>query len=133
MSAKKSPIILTKTSTPFWDGIAKQKLLLQYDPAVNRYQFYPRPISLYSASINMEWRESSGRGTLVAFTLTRFPALGFEEELPYIEGIISLREGPRIFSLIRNISFNSLKVGLEMQVAFDDLNKLFYFIPYDKS
>lgn len=117
MSAK-PPIILNRTSAPFWEAVRQHKLLLQYDPKAKRYQFFPRPISLHSDSAALEWREAKGTGTLVAFTLTYFPAPGFEAELPYLEGLIQLDEGPRIFAPIANSTYETLKVGMRMRVRW---------------
>ena len=94
----KPPVIETHTTAPFWEGVRKRKFMLQYDPKAERYQFFPRPISLHSDDGALEWRESKGAGVLAAFTLTYFPAPGFQAELPYLEGLVQLDEGPRVFA-----------------------------------
>ena len=119
MSAK-APIIENSTSAPFWEGVRKRKLMLQYDAKSQRYQFFPRPISLTSNDGALEWRESKGSGALVAFTLSYFPAPGFEAELPYLEGLIQLDEGPRVFAPIAHARYEALKVGMRMRVCWPD-------------
>jgi len=116
--SSKPPIVENITSAPFWDGVRKHKLMLQYDAKSQRYQFFPRPVSLYSNDGALEWRESKGTGTLVAFTLTHFPAPGFDAELPYLEGIIQLDEGPRVFAPIAHARYEALKVGMRMRVCW---------------
>jgi uncharacterized OB-fold protein len=118
--SKKSPIVETNTSAPFWEGVRNRKLMLQYDAKSQRYQFFPRPISLYSNDGALEWRESNGTGVLVAFTLSYFPAPGFEAELPYLEGLIQLDEGPRVFAPIAHARYDALKVGMRMRVCWPD-------------
>jgi len=108
----------SRLTAPFWDAAAQQQLLLQFDPATGRYQFYPRPLSLFSDSGRLEWRESSGRGTLVAFTVVHSPAKGYENEAPYLAGIIRLDEGPRFFARIVNADAASLRAGQRMRVAW---------------
>lgn len=66
----------------------------------------------------LDWRESKGTGTLVAFTLTHFPAPGFEAELPYLEGIVQMDEGPRVFAPIAHARYEALKVGMRMRVCW---------------
>lgn len=117
MSAK-PPIVENNTSAPFWEGVRKRKLMLQYDAASQHYQFFPRPISLYSNHGALEWRESNGTGQLVAFTLTHFPAPGFDAELPYVEGIVQMDEGPRVFAPIAHARYEALKVGMRMRVCW---------------
>lgn len=110
--------IVTDTARPFWDGIAQQRLMLQHDPRSGRFQFYPRALSLWTEG-PLEWREASGEGTLVAFTLTHFPAPGFTDRLPYLQGLVRLDEGPRIFSNLSGTTLQDLQVGQRMRIAFD--------------
>jgi uncharacterized OB-fold protein len=44
----------------------------------------------------MESRELSGNGTVYSYTRTHSPADAFEEESPYLIGVIELDEGPRV-------------------------------------
>jgi uncharacterized OB-fold protein len=113
----KPPITINDTSEPFWAGVARHELLLQYDPASQRYQFYPRPISLYSTTA-LEWRAARGTGTLVAITKTHFAAPGFTDELPYLEGLIALDEGPRLFAPIVGTELAGLSPGQRMRVVW---------------
>lgn len=117
MSAKPS-ITINNTSAPFWEGVKNRRLMLQYDTKAGRYQFFPRPVSLYTSDGTVEWRESKGTGVLAAFTLTHFPAPGFDAELPYLEGIVQLDEGPRVFAPIANGRYEDLKVGMRMHVCW---------------
>ena len=120
MKKPKPEIRPTDLSRPFWDGVAARRLLLQYDPVAQRYQFYPRPLSLFSDGRALEWRAASGRGTLVAQTLCHAPAPGFEEEVPYILGLIRLEEGPRIFARIVNAEYGALAIGQAMRLVWDE-------------
>jgi uncharacterized OB-fold protein len=128
MSKSKPPITITDTTAPFWEGVKHQRLMLQYDLQSQRYQFYPRPLSLFSEGPT-EWREASGFGTLVAFTLTHFPAPGFDAELPYLEGLIKLDEGPRIFSPLTGASLHELIVGQRMRIVYGVGGHVFQFQP----
>ena len=119
--SSKPPIIETITSAPFWEGVRRHRFMLQYDPKVQRYQFFPRPVSLYSADSALEWRESKGTGLLVGFTLSYFPAPGFDAELPYLEGIVQLDEGPRVFAPLAHARYEALNVGMRMTVCWPEL------------
>jgi uncharacterized OB-fold protein len=127
---KKAPVIVTRTSAPFWEGIGARRLLLQFDRSTGRHQFYPRPLSLSSEG-PLTWREATGEGTLVAFTRTHFPAPGFEQQLPYLEGLIRLDEGPRIFAPITGTTMEQLAVGQRVRVHFPDGDDAhpFEFVP----
>ena len=112
-------LIVTETTKPFWDGIAQGKLLLQYDPRCGRYQFFPRTLSLWTEG-PLEWREASGLGTLVAATLTHFPAPGFTDRLPYLQGLVRLDEGPRIFANLTGAALAELQPGRRMRIVYGE-------------
>lgn len=113
-----NPVIENRTSAPFWAGVREHRLMLQYDPVAKRYQFYPRPISLYGASTELEWKEASGEGSLAAFTLTHFPTPGFEAITPYIEVLVQLDEGPLLFAPLQGASYEELSVGQRVRIAW---------------
>lgn len=115
----KPPLVICRTSQPFWEAVKARRLLLQYDSSAKRYQFFPRPISLHSTT-PLEWRLARGSGVLVAFTLTHFPAPGFKDELPYFEGLIRLDEGPRIFAPLMKPSGAPFEIGQRMQVVWPE-------------
>ena len=121
----------TNLSQPFWTAIGQRQLLLQYDPVARRCQFYPRPLSLFGTAGALEWRPSSGRGKLVAQTLCHVPAPGFEDEVPYLLGIIQLEEGPRIFARIVNAGTGGIAVGQRMRLAWDEssADRMYRFEP----
>lgn len=114
------PVVENKTSAPFWAGVRAHKLMLQYDADAGRYLFYPRPIALNAAGSRLEWRESNGRGALVAFTLTHFPTQGFEGITPYVEVLVQLDEGPRIFAPLQGRDYDALAVGQRVRVAWPE-------------
>ena len=103
----------------FWDAAKEHRLVLQYDPVARRHQFFPRPMSLYGTA-PLEWKEASGRGTLVAVTLCRTPAPGFEGEVPYLIGLVKLEEGPRVFAQLVNTAPDEAKIGGAMRLVWDD-------------
>lgn len=111
-------IRMTGLSKPFWDGVAEQRLLLQYDPVARRHQFYPRPVSLFGAT-PLEWREASGYGELITFTECRSPAKGFEGLGPYLVGVVHLDEGVKFFTRIVNATFDTITIGQRMHINWD--------------
>lgn len=124
----KPQLIVTDTTRPFWDGIAQRKLMLQYDRRAGRWQFYPRALSLWTEG-PLEWREASGLGTLAAFTRTHFPAPGFSDKLPYLQGLVRLDEGPRLFANLTGAAFETLRVGQRMRIVFGEDDSPFQFRP----
>ena len=119
MSESRTPIVETDLTRPFWQATKQRRFLLQYDPKADRYQFYPRPLSLYSTA-PLVWREVKGEGTLIAHTLCHTPAPGFAALTPYILAIVQLAEGPRVFARVADAKYEELKVGQKMRIVWGD-------------
>jgi uncharacterized OB-fold protein len=108
---------ISDIGAPFWQGLRERRLLLQCDSASGRAQFYPRPQSLYSEA-GAEWREASGQGKILAFTLSRVAPPGLESLVPYPLALVQLQEGPRMLARI-NAPYDSLRPGMAVQVDWD--------------
>jgi uncharacterized OB-fold protein len=119
MSDKRPIIYQTALTRPFWQATKERRFLLQYDAQADRYQFYPRPISLYSKA-SLEWREAAGEGVLIAQTLCHTPAPGYSALTPYILAIVQLKEGPRVFARVIDAKYDDLKIGQKMKIAWGE-------------
>jgi len=104
---------------PMWDAARQGKLLLQYDRKAGKYQFFPRPLAIYSGSDEVEWREASGRGKLYAWTLVHVPLRGLEDVAPYVSAAVELDEGVRLMARIVDCDPKTLKPGMRVRVAWD--------------
>ncbi len=112
----------TRTTRPFWEGANDGKLLLQYDTGAGKYQFWPRPTSIHSATGTLEWRAASGRGTLFAKTTVHVPARGFEDLAPYTLAAVDLEEGVRVVGRLVGIAPEDAKHGMKLRVCWEKLS-----------
>ncbi len=120
--AKTRPAPLpSRTTQFFWDAAREGKLALQYDPVAERYQFWPRAISVVTGRRNLEWRTVSGRGHVYSYTVTHVPAPGFEDRVPDVVGLIELEEGVRILANMINVEPADMKTGMPVKVAFEKI------------
>ncbi len=108
----------TDVAEPFWAGVRERKLMLQFDAASGRAQFYPRPQSLYSEA-GVQWRQASGRGAIVALTKSRVvpPALG--ERVPFALALVKLEEGPRMLARIL-APYEQLSIGQAVEITWEE-------------
>lgn len=114
-------------SRPFWDGIAERKLVLQYCRDAQRFQHYPRPVSVFTGRRNnLEWREVSGLGTIYAVTIMRVPGLGYAGKPPYTVATVTLDEGVRMLAQIVNSAPEAAAVGMRVRVAWMPLGEGVY-------
>lgn len=111
----------TRTTGPFWEGAARGELMLQYDPATRAHQFWPRANSVRSGKRNLKWRAASGRGTLYSYTVTHVPAAGFEDETPYVVGLVELDEGVRVIGNVRDASEDEVAIGMRLKVVWEKI------------
>jgi len=122
----------TIESKPFWDGLKEGRLLIQRCADCGTLRHYPRPMCSECRSLESDWAEVSGRGTIYSWTETHHPFhIGFRGELPYILATVALEEGVRIQSQVLGASLDQLKVGMPVTTvlvaATDDL-----VLPYFK-
>ena len=121
----------TNITQPFWDGINEHKFLLQYDSVADKFQFYPRGLSVHTGKQDLEWREVSGKGTIYSYTETVIPARGFEGEEPYMIVAVNLEEGVRIMSLLHNCPNESVKIGMPVRLCWDKINDDFEYFAFE--
>lgn len=105
-------------SKSFWDGAKDKKLMLQYCPKAGKYQFYPRPVSVYTGSRELEWREASGKGKIYAFSLSYKAPPPFKDVQPYVVATVELDEGVRILTNIVNCDPKALKIDMPVRLTW---------------
>lgn len=122
----------TPTTQPFWDGAREGELMLQYDPATRKHQFWPRANSVCSGKRNLRWRRASGKGTLYSCTVTHVPTAGFDGKAPYVIGLIELDEGVRIIANLKDVAPENAEIGMRVKVVWEKIGEdgaYFAFVP----
>jgi hypothetical protein len=87
------------------------ELAYQWSPAANRAVFYPRVVCPFSGSDRLEWRVSSGLGTVYATTVTH-P----REGAPYNVALIDCDEGFRLMSRVEEIAPDGARIGMRVRL-----------------
>ena len=122
----------TPTSEPFWTGLAAQQIRLQQCDDCAGWVYYPRSHCPHCLSPNLTWQDISGEGTLYSFTVAKQPtAPQFSGEEPQLIGVVELKEGVRLNTVMVNVSPEDLKVGMRVKPVFFQLadTTLLYFEP----
>ena len=110
----------TLETQPYWDGLNEGRLRLQRCADCGKIRHYPRPMCDSCWSMNADWADASGKGTVHSWTITHYafhPAL--KGDLPYILLTVDLPEGVRMNAQARGIDASALRVGLPVVVTFD--------------
>jgi uncharacterized protein len=92
--------------------LGEGRLAFQHCTGCGRAVFYPRVLCPYCGSTSLEWRESSGRGTVYAAT-----AIYHRDREPHNVALVDLDEGFRIMSRVEGIAAEEVQIG--MRVSFE--------------
>jgi hypothetical protein len=110
----------TLETQPYWDGLNEHRLRLQRCADCGKVRHYPRPVCDACYSMNVDWIDASGRGTVHSWTITHYAFHpGFKGDLPYALLTVDLEEGVRMNARARGIDAASLRVGLPVKVEFE--------------
>ena len=113
-------------SAPFFDGARAGKLMLQHCRACDGWSFPVRERCPHCFAAKLQWRQSSGRGTLYTFAIMyQVMNPGFASSAPYNVAQIDLEEGVRMVSNVDGIANDALRIGMKLEVFFDDVGDNF--------
>lgn len=108
-------------SQPFWDGLARHEVWIQYSPSLDRYIFYPRVLAPGTLADDLVWRQIPGTGTLVSFTVAQRPvAPQFADAVPQLLAVVAFDEGPRLATELVDVDTDSVRIGMRVRPVFAD-------------
>jgi uncharacterized protein len=111
----------TPTSRPYWDGLTRHEVWIQFSPSLDSYVFYPRILAPGTLADDLEWRQISGAGTLVSFAVAERPvAPQFADAVPQLLGVVAWDEGPRFATELVDVEPSRLRVGMPVVPVFTD-------------
>ena len=115
---------VTDVTVDFWEATKEGRLLVQYCGACDSAIFYPREVCPTCLSADsLEWRPSSGKGTVYAYSVQHRPANPtMADRVPYTVALVELDEGIRMMSNIIDCSPDDVSVGMPVTVAWEDLS-----------
>jgi hypothetical protein len=112
---------ITALTRPWWDACREGRLLLPLCNACGKHFFRPEVACTHCFSLDWQWVEASGRGTLYSYSVIhRAPLPGFKT--PLVFAIVELAEGPAMFSNVIECAPEEVRIGMPLQVVFEPLN-----------
>ncbi len=110
----------------FWEGCKQHELRIHKCKNCGSHRFPPRLMCPDCNSTNVEWSKVSGRGKIYSFIIPHAPgpgeppARGFD--YPYAVLLVELPDaGVRIPSNIVDCEINDIRVGMPVEVVFEDI------------
>ena len=114
---------ITAVTKPFWDGVAREELLIQKCSDCEKHVFYPRTHCPHCWSSSLEWVTASGKARLKTYSVVHRPGHpGWQDIAPYPVGIVELEEGPSMLTQLLVDSPENLKMGDALKVRFVEVN-----------
>jgi uncharacterized OB-fold protein len=104
-------------------GFCKQhELRFQRCSECGTWRHVPRDMCAKCGSFNWEWAKSAGKGKLFSWTTAMQPMLPqFADLIPYSPAVIEMDEGVRLVSWLVDVPDEELRLGLPVEVVFDDV------------
>lgn len=114
-------------NAPYLQGWRRGKLVLQHCSGCNRFIFYPRAMCPHCWNEKLEWKDVSGKGKVVSFSLVRRPNDPvFNDEAPIALAEVMLDEN---VAMLARILDGDPVVGMRVALASDAATTARYPLP----
>ncbi len=125
MEQKPKPIpVVNPWAKPFWDAAKEERLIIQKCRDCGKTIFYPRIACPDCFSDNIEWIETSGKGTIYTYTVVESNApSAFINDIPYVVAVIRLEEGVQLLSNVVDCDPYTLACDMPVEVTFEKLDE----------
>jgi uncharacterized OB-fold protein len=109
----------TLATATFWDEAAKGRLVLPQCDNCGNVIWYPRRFCPVCHHHGVSWIEACGHGTVYSFTVVRKGHGAWRDVAPYVLAYVELDEGPRVMTNVIDVEPGDVRVGMDVEVAFD--------------
>jgi len=116
--------VLEGLSGEFYAFCKQRELRFQRCARCAAWRHVPREMCAECGSWEWQWETSSGRGTVFTWTVAvRAMHPAFADATPYAPVVVELEEGIRLLSQVVDCSPESLKIGMPVEVVFEDVTE----------
>ena len=116
--------VADEETKPFWEYTKKHELRVQRCQGCGKLYYPVNPICPHCLHMGADWAKLSGKGTVYSFIIAQrryHPAV----PVPYVVAIIELEDGIRMISNVVECKPEDVRVGMPVEVVFDDLSPEF--------
>ncbi|MEE8370005.1 MAG: OB-fold domain-containing protein [Dehalococcoidia bacterium] len=119
------PNVKEPDSAEFWAAAKRHELVVQHCTDCGTYRHTPMPICYVCRSFSFEWAKLSGKGVVFTYTIIHNPVhSALKERCPFNVVVVELPEAGnvRMVGNLIDCPDDQIKVGMPVQVAWDDIN-----------
>ncbi len=98
----------------YWAAANEGVLLLPRCQDTGKFFWYPRKISPFTLSQNVEWIPASGKGVIYTYSVMR------RADPPYAIAFVTLEEGVTMMTNIVECDLDAIAIGQAVEVVFRD-------------
>ena len=104
----------------WWDAVADGKIPIQRCTSCGALRHPPRPMCGECQSMEWDFIEASGKGTVHTYTVIHYPQFpGYD--FPIVAALIDLEEGTRLMSDVTECDPGDVHVGMKVEgFVFED-------------
>jgi uncharacterized OB-fold protein len=104
---------------PYWEAARNGTLVVPFCPDCNDYFWYPRGFCPRCSSSAIEWRESTGTGTLYSYSVPRKSFGVWKEHAPFIVAWVTLDEGITLATNLMDVDLDKVEIGMPVRGLFE--------------
>ncbi len=105
----------------FYTFCSQKKLMGVKCEGCNALYAIPKPLCIKCGSKKLSWIPLKGVGKLASYTVVHVPHPRFQNEAPYILGVVELEEGVKLLARIKNVKLEDIKIGMPLKVDFEKI------------
>jgi uncharacterized protein len=107
---------VTPDDDAFWAGVQAGHLLLTRCAGCSELHHPPSPMCPRCGSLEWEWQEASGRGTVHSWIVSRHPSA--PDDAPRIVALVDLEEGVRFVANLIEVPWGQVANDMAVEVVF---------------
>lgn len=116
--------VLYPEEQPYWDAARRHELVLPQCDSCGKVYYPVGPVCPNCLSDSFRWVPTSGRGTVSSFVVYHKAwAPWLQSRVPYVVAQVELAEGPRLTTNLLDIAPGDVRIGMDVQVAFETLTE----------
>lgn len=110
--------VVTDDNEGWWEAATDSRLVIQRCTSCWTLHHPPRPMCPACHSLELEWIDAAGTGTVYSYTLLHHPQHpAFDYPVPAV--LVELDEGVRILSNMVGVDPHAIAIGMRVEAAFE--------------